>query len=179
MLLVFYFAFSKRWWSCLVTEVAAVIIHPSNIFALIILIPIFIAGHSSGLVISWKRTKILGILAVISAVMGIALLVYANHIGFSGILTGNVAHRIINLSGWLGLLSAFGDLISGVTVYRAIVTPVYGYFIGHPNNSCMGFLTIHYYPGVLVFDQTQELPNYCATGWHNCFSGIAQYRLGN
>ena len=126
MLIVFYFALSKRWWLCLAAEIGAILVHPSNIFALVILIVLFGVEYSKRLVWSWRNVIILGALILISSVSGIGLLLNARRVGIPDILTGDVASRLFSLPNWLDLFSAYGDLISGVTVYRYIAGPVSG-----------------------------------------------------
>jgi hypothetical protein len=126
MLIVFYFAFSKRWWLCLAAVIGALLVHPSNIFALVILIVVFGAEFSKRIVWSRRNAIILGVSILVCSLSGVGLLLVARRAGIPNILTGEIAARILNLPGWLGMISAYGDLLSGVTVYRYIAGPVSG-----------------------------------------------------
>jgi hypothetical protein len=122
MLVVFSFALSKKKWPCLIAEIAAIIIHLSNIYAVAILIAIFGIDPFVKFLDSMQGKRILaGAIAIcVFLVLFVELEVKSN-----GIL-GYAINQLVSLPGWLGLISIFGDLFSGVIVYRLISTPVVG-----------------------------------------------------
>jgi hypothetical protein len=124
MLVVFFLAFSGRWWLCIIAEIAAIIIHPSNVLALVFLFFLFGEQHYHPVIGSKHRIKILALSIFLCILLSLFFLQYLDYVGIIQISSGIVAHRLLNPSGWLGLFSAFGDLISGISVYRLIVGPV-------------------------------------------------------
>ncbi len=122
MLIVFYFALSRKWGLCLVAVVLSLIIQPTNIFALAILIIFFGAEpfkHSIG---SRQGRRILGALGLFFVVLVLFLVLESKRIGIAGLATD----QLFSLPGWLGLFASYGDLISGVMLYRYISTPIQG-----------------------------------------------------
>lgn len=121
LLIVFYFALSKKWWACLVAEIAAIIVHPSNIYASVILIVLFGAEHFRYWLGSKLGKKIFGGIGIIIEVSVIFLLFDAKHA-----IPVELINQVLSLPSWLGMISAYGDIISGVMVYRYISTPELG-----------------------------------------------------
>jgi hypothetical protein len=126
MLIVFYFALSKRFWLCMVAEAAAVIVHPANILALIIIIFLFGFDFFRSFVISRRKIIILGILILVSAGSLLLFFINAYHNGTLQKFTGYISENIFNVSGWVGHFSAYGDLFSGITLHRDLVGPISG-----------------------------------------------------
>lgn len=135
------FSLSKNWVSAAVMLAVAFIIHPSNLF--LVFIPVnlavveFRSQHES---LVTKRVAVSHVArALLFLLLVLCVALFKMHwlsyiVSLLGMdqalstarqmLQGGIVDRILSLEGWIKLAVLFGDLISGVTMYRYLAGPI-------------------------------------------------------
>lgn len=141
-LFVVYFSLQKKWAAVLVAQVIAINIHPTNAFLVFIPLNLFILEILSK--INWPVPEArIWVLILLEFVFLGGLYIFASHnyieyaagwlsehnlkqiaVALKGVKYQKIFYRIGSLTDWRDLFILYGDLISGVTIYRYIVGPV-------------------------------------------------------
>jgi hypothetical protein len=141
-LFVLYFSLQKKWAGAVIAQLIALVVHPSNAFLFFIPLNLFILEAQARL--SWPAPKarvgtlvllglviIFGIIAFLSSERLVDMAGWLSEHNLNQIVVAldevkpqSIIDRMWAPDGWRDLFILYGDLISGITIYRYIVGPV-------------------------------------------------------
>jgi hypothetical protein len=141
-LFVLYFSLQKKWAGAVIAQLIALIVHPSNALLFFIPLNLFILEVQAGLNCPAQKARV-WILIPLGFVIVLGTIVFLNSerlvdmagwlsehnlnqiaVALDEVKPQSIIDRMRAPGGWLDLFILYGDLISGVTIYRYIVGPV-------------------------------------------------------
>lgn len=141
-LFVLYFSLQKKWAGVVMTQLIALIVHPSNAFLVFIPLNLFILETQARL--NWPVPKARVWMLILFGLIifgGSFMFLSRDRLEFmagwlnehnlnqiavvlDGVKLQSIIDQIGTPGGWRDLFILYGDLISGITIYRYIVGPV-------------------------------------------------------
>jgi hypothetical protein len=141
-LFLLYFSLQKKWAGVLITQLIALVVHPSNAFLFFIPLNLFILETQARLHWPAPKTRVWMLVLLGLIIFGGVFTILSHNrleymagwlnehnlnqfaVALDEIKPQSIIDRIGTPNGWRDLFVLYGDLISGITIYQYIVGPV-------------------------------------------------------